>query len=364
MRINEDFLDDAQRDDIPLTTADVETPEYGGSYDIVIYIDLQNTTKNKNVIANQVMKILNMAPAVEAVERLEVEYNPKDNFDHIRTSDHEYKRWNTFAQGVAPHSLAFGIIGKFRNNLRAAMSVFRNLQMVSVNKFVLLDVLTKDEKNSTICMNMDVITSIMDYCRFGRWTVNRSGELKLTYTALSQALHYITGQSMQDVQEFMFSRYKIMEIYLANDRCLNVGQTNAIWIAKEATALLRSQTNVLSPDEFIDAIVRSRLTKTSGWINVKEVSLRSHVLKDFLQDGAYFSDKTYLDRTTDYLLSSTDFPQFAAVGTRRSTSEFELVVPAQILSFDDEPDEVYIKVIVINANSIKWFSPSTTNSSR
>ena len=91
MRINEDFLDDAQRDDIPLTTADVETPEYGGSYDIVIYIDLQNTTKNKNVIANQVMKILNMAPAVEAVERLEVIYNPKDNFDHIQTSDHEYK---------------------------------------------------------------------------------------------------------------------------------------------------------------------------------------------------------------------------------------------------------------------------------
>ena len=73
-----------------------------------------------------------------------------------------------------------------------------------------------------------------------------------------------------------------MEIYLANDRCLNVGQTNAIWIAKEATALLRSQTNVLSPDEFIDAIIQSRLTKTSGWINVKEVSLRSHVLKDFL----------------------------------------------------------------------------------
>jgi hypothetical protein len=56
-------------------------------------------------------------------------------------------------------------------------------------------------------------------------------------------------------------------------------------------------------------------------------------------------------------LSSTDFPQFAAVGTRRATSEFELVVPAQILSFDDEPDKVYIKVIVINATSIKWFSP-------
>ena len=48
------------------------------------------------------------------------------------------------------------------------------------------------------------------------------------------------------VQEFMFSRYKIMEIYLANDRCLNVGQTNAIWIAKEATALLRSQTVFVS----------------------------------------------------------------------------------------------------------------------
>ena len=73
------------------------------------------------------------------------------------------------------------------------MSVFRNLQMVSVNKFVLLDVLTKDEKHNAFCMNMDVITSIMDYCRFGRWTVNRSGELKLTYTTLSEALHYITG---------------------------------------------------------------------------------------------------------------------------------------------------------------------------
>ena len=64
-----------------------------------------------------------MAPAVEAVERLEVEYNPKDNFDHILTSDYEYKRWNTFAQGVAPHSIAFGIIGHFKNDLRAAMSV-------------------------------------------------------------------------------------------------------------------------------------------------------------------------------------------------------------------------------------------------
>ena len=40
MRINEDFLDDAQRDDISLTTADAENPEYGGSYDIAIYIDL------------------------------------------------------------------------------------------------------------------------------------------------------------------------------------------------------------------------------------------------------------------------------------------------------------------------------------
>lgn len=148
-----------------------------------------------------------------------------------------------------------------------------------------------------------------------------------------------------------------MEIYLANDRCVNIGQTNGIWIAKEATALLRSQTNVLSPDKFIDAIVQSRLAKTSGWINVKEVSLRSHILKDFLQDGAYFNDKTYLDRATAYVLSYTDFPQFAAIGTRRATSEFELVVPAQIYSFDDEPGEVYIKVIVINANSIKWFSP-------
>lgn len=40
MRINEDFIDDAQRDEIPLTTADDDAPEYRGSYDIVIYIDL------------------------------------------------------------------------------------------------------------------------------------------------------------------------------------------------------------------------------------------------------------------------------------------------------------------------------------
>ena len=144
------------------------------------------------------------------------------------------------------------------------MSVFRNLERISLNKFVLLDVLTKDEKHNAFCMNMDVITSIMDYCRFGRWTVNRSSELKLTYAALSEALHYITGKSMQDVQEFMFSHYKIMEIYLANDRCVNTGQTNAIWIAKEATALLRSQTNILSPDDFHNAIVKSGITKTSG----------------------------------------------------------------------------------------------------
>ena len=107
-----------------------------------------------------------MTPAVEAVERLEVIYNPKDNFDHIQTSDHEYKRWNTYAQGVAPHTIAFGIIGHFKNDLRAAMSVLRNLERISTNKFVLLDVLTKDD--STFCMNMDVINSIIDYCRFGR----------------------------------------------------------------------------------------------------------------------------------------------------------------------------------------------------
>jgi hypothetical protein len=108
------------------------------------------------------------------------------------------------------------------------MSVFRNLERISSNKFVLLDVFTKDEKNSTICMNMVLISSILYYNRCGRWVVDRGGELKFTYAALSEALHYITGKSMQDVQEFMFSRYKIMEIYLANDRCINYGQTNAI----------------------------------------------------------------------------------------------------------------------------------------
>ena len=83
------------------------------------------------------------------------------------------------------------------------------------------------------------------------------------------------------------------------------------------------------------------------------------MLGDFLLDGAYFNVKTYLDRTPDYYLlsSSTDFPQFAAVGTRRATSEFELVIPIQIDNSYIELDGVDIEVIVINANSIKWFSP-------
>lgn len=63
----------------------------------------------------------------------------------------------------------------------------------------------------------------------------------------------------------------------------------------------------------------------------------------------------YLDRNT-YLVSTTDFPQFAAVGTRRATSEFELVIPTQIDNSYNELDEVDIEVIVINAVNIKWFS--------
>lgn len=92
--------------------------------------------------------------------------------------------------------------------------------------------------------------------------------------------------------------------------------------------------------------------------NVNEVSMRSHILKDFFQDGAYFNDRTFLNRETDYTLSTTDFPQFASIATRPTSmsysSEFEFIVPCQILSFDDEPIDVYIKTIAVRTHNSKW----------
>ena len=64
---------------------------------MVIYIDLWTDSRNKDVISRRVMKFLSATPAVSSAERLEVVYNYKDGFDHIQTSDYDYKCFNTFS---------------------------------------------------------------------------------------------------------------------------------------------------------------------------------------------------------------------------------------------------------------------------
>lgn len=65
-----------------------------------------------------------------------------------------------------------------------------------------------------------------------------------------------------------------------------------------------------------------------------------------------------LDQESDCILSKTDFPQFAAIATRpphsHQPSEFEFVVPCQILSLVDEPDNVYVKFIAVNTSNTTW----------
>lgn len=95
MRINEEFIENVEDDD--LLQSSEETPEFGGSYDIVIYINLWNDSMIKDVVSRRVMKFLSATPAVSSAERLEVVYNYKDGFDHIQTSDYDYKCFNTFA---------------------------------------------------------------------------------------------------------------------------------------------------------------------------------------------------------------------------------------------------------------------------
>ena len=155
MRINEDYLDTVEQDDI---ITKEEEPQYGCSYDIVIYIDIHNDFKKKDTVASKVLKMLSATPAVESAERLKIIFE-SDNFDHIYTDDAEYKRWNTFIKGKAPNSIVFGIKGNFRANLRATMSVFINLLAVSANgeNFKLVDVLMKDQDKDTACFNVSVI---------------------------------------------------------------------------------------------------------------------------------------------------------------------------------------------------------------
>lgn len=308
------------------------------------------------------MKFLSATPAVSSAERLEVVYDPHDNYDHISTSDYEYRRWNSFVKGKAPNSIAFGIKGHFQNNLRASMSVFRNLWTASASakNFSMMDVLLKDSELTSICFNIRLVGVILEYHRTRVWPIDRSGEFNINYNQFSLALQYITSKSMQDVQEFLFSHYDIVEMYLANDRC-STTQKNVqpFHIAERSSSMLRSQTNVLGPDDFHEVIMASGITSRVGYKqNVNEISMRSHILKDFFQDGAYFNDRTFLDQETDYTLSTTDFPQFASIATRPSSmshsSEFEFIVPCQILSFDDEPIDVYIKTIAVRTHNSKW----------
>lgn len=244
------------------------------------------------------------------------------------------------------------------------MSIFRSLWSASstAHNFTMVSVPVKSNDNPTsICFNIRLVGVILEYIQTGNWTIDRSGEFNINYNQFSLALQYITSESMEDVQEFLFSRYKIVEMYLANDRC-SITQKNVepFKIAEYATNLLRSQTNVLGPDDFHEAIMASGITSRDGYKRyVDEISMRSHILKDFFQDGAYFNDRTFLDQETEYTLSHTDFPQFASIATRPSgysySSEFEFVVPCQILTldFDYEPEEVYIKNIVVRTHNTK-----------
>ena len=332
---------------------------------MVIYINLWNDFAKKDVVAHRILKCFSATPAITSAERLEVIYNSHDNYDHIQTSDYEYKRWNTFIEGKAPNAIAFGIKGNFQNNLRASMSVFRSLWTASASakNFSMMDVLMKLNENPTsICFNIRLVGVILEYIQTGNWAIDRSGEFNNNYNQFSLALQYITSESMEDVQEFLFSRYKILEIYLANDRCSTTQpDVRPFKIAEYATNLLRSQTNVLGPDDFHNAIMASGITSRDGYKRyVDEVSMRSHTLNDFFQDGAYFENKVFLDQETESILSRTDFPQFASIATRPSSqsnsSEFEFVVPCQILSFDDDPMNVYIKTIVVRTHNTKWMS--------
>lgn len=90
MRINEDFLDTVDHEDIN-TISTEEEPHYGGSYDVVIYIDLQTMTDENNIISKRILKVLSAMPSVDAVERLQIIFNPQDNYSYIQTEDYEYK---------------------------------------------------------------------------------------------------------------------------------------------------------------------------------------------------------------------------------------------------------------------------------
>ena len=114
---------------------------------------------------------------------------------------------------------------------------------------------------------------------------------------------------------------------------------------------------MLSPDDFYSAL-SSRLIKAN------ELSLRNHILEDFFYDGSRFNDKIDLtDKSVDELLSKTEYPQFAAIGTKHLNGfqQYEFVVPCQILSLDygeqnsvyGEQNSVYIKNIVVNTNSVQ-----------
>lgn len=123
------------------------------------------------------------------------------------------------------------------------MTLFRFLWTASTTtkNISMIDVLLKDREQSTICFNIRVVGNILQYNQTGIWTIDRSGEFNINYNQFSLALQYITSKSMQDVQEFLFSRYKIVEMYLANDRC-STTQKNVqpFHIAERSSSMLRS----------------------------------------------------------------------------------------------------------------------------
>jgi hypothetical protein len=232
-RINEDFLDTV---DLTDTISTEEEPHYGGSYDIVIYIDLQTMTDENNIISKRILKVLSAMPSVDAVERLQIIFNPQDNYDHIPTEDYEYKCWNTFISGAAPNSIAFGIVGNFRDKLRNAMGIINTLCAISSKgeRFALVEILTKTDDQS-IYLNLKTISAILEYNRTKEWP-RTPNDFNVIYRNLSEALRYITGKPMQAVQEFMFKCYNASEMYIVcNRRLFAHGNTQQFRVAERSS---------------------------------------------------------------------------------------------------------------------------------
>ena len=212
--------------------------------------------------------------------------------------------------------------------------------------------------NENIYFNVKLVGRIMRYITRGEWEPDFACDIELQFISFSKALYYITSLDMRDVQELLFSKFKMLEIYLANDR-LGVNQeiTKPFKIAVHAMEILRRQTRVLSPDELHDALIESGLTdKRTFTVDLCELSVRKHYLYNLFTDKALFSKKRHIDSDTKFNLV-VGFPELAVIGTRPSTlqqsCQFEFIVPCKMEQAESvsEKDDVEIQLIVISSSN-------------